>query len=89
MLIDHGRQTQRNIIDAICAVEHARDRLDRVFILNDRLDDVFHNARDGEIRSPLETNDLRAAEDIGDDSEALRLRQKLNELIKETPRAKK
>ena len=35
------------------------------------------------------TNDLRAAEDIGDDSEALRLRQKLNELIKETPRAKK
>lgn len=34
-------------------------------------------------------NALREAEDIGDDAEALRLRQTLNELIKEMPRAKR
>lgn len=35
------------------------------------------------------TKALRSAEDNGDDEEALRLRQALNELIKETPRAKR
>lgn len=35
------------------------------------------------------TTALRAAEDIGDEAEALRLRQALNELIKEIPRAKR
>lgn len=35
------------------------------------------------------TNALRIAEDNGDDQEALRLRQALNELIKEIPRAKR
>ena len=35
------------------------------------------------------TKSLREAEDIGDDEEALRLRQALNELIKEMPRAKR
>lgn len=35
------------------------------------------------------TNALRIAEDTGDDAEALRLRQALNELIKEISRAKK
>lgn len=35
------------------------------------------------------TTALRTAEDKGDDSEALRLRQALNELIKEIPRAKR
>lgn len=35
------------------------------------------------------TKSLRQAEDIGDEVEALRLRQALNELIKETPRAKR
>ena len=35
------------------------------------------------------TTALRQAEDIGDDDEALRLRQALNELIKETSRAKR
>lgn len=35
------------------------------------------------------TKSLREAEDIGNDAEALRLRQALNELIKETPRAKR
>ncbi len=35
------------------------------------------------------TNALRQAEDVGDDAEALRLRQALNELIKETSRAKR
>lgn len=35
------------------------------------------------------TKSLREAEDIGDDAEALRLRQALNELIKEMPRAKR
>lgn len=35
------------------------------------------------------TKALRVAEDNGDDKEALRLRQALNELIKETPRAKR
>lgn len=34
-------------------------------------------------------NSLREAEDIGNDEEALRLRQALNELIKEMPRAKR
>ena len=34
-------------------------------------------------------NALREAEDIGDEAEALRLRQALNELIKEMPRAKR
>ena len=34
-------------------------------------------------------NELREAEDIGDEVEALRLRQALNELIKEMPRAKR
>ncbi|MFZ1250319.1 MAG: DNA primase [Candidatus Microsaccharimonas sp.] len=34
-------------------------------------------------------HDLRQAEDTGDDAEALRLRQALNELIKEIPRAKR
>ena len=35
------------------------------------------------------TKSLREAEDTGNDEEALRLRQALNELIKETPRAKR
>jgi len=35
------------------------------------------------------TKSLREAEDIGNDEEALRLRQALNELIKEMPRAKR
>ncbi len=35
------------------------------------------------------TKSLREAEDIGNDDEALRLRQALNELIKEMPRAKR
>ena len=35
------------------------------------------------------TKSLREAEDIGDEAEALRLRQALNELIKEMPRAKR
>lgn len=35
------------------------------------------------------TTALRQAEDVGDDAEALRLRQALNELIKETSRAKR
>ena len=35
------------------------------------------------------TTALRQAEDTGDDAEALRLRQALNELIKEIPRAKR
>ncbi len=35
------------------------------------------------------TKALREAEDIGDEAEALRLRQALNELIKEMPRAKR
>lgn len=35
------------------------------------------------------TTALREAEDVGDDAEALRLRQALNELIKETSRAKR
>ncbi len=35
------------------------------------------------------TKSLREAEDIGNDAEALRLRQSLNELIKEMPRAKR
>jgi hypothetical protein len=34
-------------------------------------------------------NALREAEDTGDEAEALRLRQALNELIKEMPRAKR
>jgi DNA primase len=42
-----------------------------------------------QIRKDALTKALREAEDIGNDTEALRLRQELNELIKETPRAKR
>lgn len=40
-------------------------------------------------RKDVLTKQLRAAEDIGDEAEAARLRQALNELIKEMPRAKR
>ena len=42
-----------------------------------------------QIQKDALTSALRIAEDEGDDSEALRLRQALNELIKEIPRAKR
>ena len=42
-----------------------------------------------QIQKDALTSALRIAEDKGDDSEALRLRQALNELIKEIPRAKR
>ncbi len=42
-----------------------------------------------QIRKDALTKALREAEDIGNEPEALRLRQELNELIKETPRAKR
>lgn len=42
-----------------------------------------------QIQKDTLTSDLREAEDNGNDDEALRLRQALNELIKEIPRAKR
>lgn len=42
-----------------------------------------------QIQKDALTKSLREAEDIGNDEEALRLRQALNELIKEMPRAKR
>ncbi|MGH7218442.1 MAG: DNA primase [Candidatus Microsaccharimonas sp.] len=42
-----------------------------------------------QIRKDALTKALREAEDIGNEPEALRIRQELNELIKETPRAKR